>query len=78
MTLRHCSRIDKRNQRIITVVSLLSWLEMSGIVKIDAIGVKARYRVVEIIGKNLVVVIEYLKKSRNIRAFSQVEIRKGG
>jgi hypothetical protein len=78
MTLRHSSRIDRRNQWIITVVSWISWLDMSGIVKIDTIGVKARYRDVEKIGKNLVVVIEYLKKSRNIRAFSQVEIRKGG
>lgn len=78
MTLRHCSRVDTRNQWIITVVCLLSRLEMSGSVNIDAIAVSAMYLVVEIIDKKLVVVIEYLRKSRNIRAFSHVEIRKGG
>jgi hypothetical protein len=51
---------------------------MSGSVNIDAIAVSGMYLVVEIIDKKLVVVIEYLRKSRNIRAFSHVEIRKGG
>ena len=52
MTLRHCSHIGRGNQRIITVVSLLSWLDMSGNIRIGAIGVKARYLVVKYLLKN--------------------------
>ena len=48
----------------INVRQRLNWL----------IAIKAGYPFVEIIDKKSVVVIEYLKKSRNIRAFSHIEI----